>query len=339
MDWEAVERTAKERFAGSCRVCRVCDGRACAGEMPGMGGIGTGSSFTANVQALARVKLNLRTLHDRNEPDIGISLFGHNLDMPILAAPVAGAGMNMKNAVTEGELVGALLGGAAAAGSLGMVGDGPNPIIAQAGLGAIKANGGRGCAIAKPRRREEILRLLEPAVDAGAWAVGADVDAAGIIGMVRAGQYVGPRPWEEWADIIAQVKAPFILKGIMTADEAEMAAKTGAAAIVVSNHGGRVLDHTPGTAEVLPGIAERVKGKVTILADGGVRSGFDVLKMLALGADAVLVGRPMGIAAVGGGAEAVATLLKRYADELRSAMILTGCGTLGEVSSRVLWRG
>ena len=77
--------------------------------------------------------------------------------------------------------------------------------------------------------------------------------------------------------------------------------QAGASAIVVSNHGGRVLDFTPGAAEVLPAIVDRVKGKAIVFVDGGVRSGSDVLKLLALGADAVLVGRPVLIAAFGGG--------------------------------------
>ena len=302
-----------------------------------MGGVGTGASFIANIQALARYRLNLRTFHAKDTPDIHINLFGHALQMPILVAPVAGTTLNMRDAVLEEELAQAMLGGAAAAGSMGMAGDGPNPALAQIGFAAIKRLEGRGCFISKPRRPEDILRLLRQAEDSGAWAVGVDVDAAGIIGMVRAGQYVGPQPVKVWKEVVAQVKTPFILKGIMTPDEAEMAVDTGAAAIVVSNHGGRILDHTPGTAEVLPGIAKRVKGKVTLLVDGGVRSGYDALKMLALGADAVLVGRPMSIAAVGGGAEAVAALLGQYADQLRSAMILTGCENLAEITPKILW--
>jgi isopentenyl diphosphate isomerase/L-lactate dehydrogenase-like FMN-dependent dehydrogenase len=302
-----------------------------------MGGVGTGNSFMNNVQALAGYQLNLRTFHSKDAPDIRLNLFGKTLDMPILAAPVAGTPLNMNNAVPEEYLAEAMLGGAVAAGSLGMAGDGPNPAQGQAWLAALKRLDGRAAFISKPRRPEDILRLLRQAEDAGAWAVGVDVDAAGIINMVRAGQYVGPKPIEVWKEIIAQVKAPFILKGIMTPDEAEMAVGTGAAAIVVSNHGGRILDHTPGTADVLPYIADKVKGKITILVDGGVRSGYDALKMLALGADAVLVGRPLSIAAVGGGAEAVAWQMAQYADQLRSAMILTGCGSLAEITPDVLW--
>lgn len=339
MNWGEVKKTAKERFGGVCRVCPVCDGRACAGEMPGMGGVGTGNSFMNNVQALAEYRLNLRTFHGNDTPDIRANIFCKVLDMPILGAPVAGTPLNMNNAVPEEDLAEAMIAGPISAGSMGMMGDGPNPALAQAGIATLARHSGRGAFIAKPRKPEDIVRLLRQAEDAGAWAVGVDVDAAGIINMVRAGQYVGPKPVDVWKEIVAQFKPPFILKGIMTPDEAELAVDTGAAAIVVSNHGGRILDHTPGTAEVLPYIADAVKGDITILVDGGVRSGYDVLKMLALGADAVMVGRPLSIAAVGGGAEAVAWLMSQYADQLRSAMILTGCGSLSDISPDVLWGG
>jgi len=89
---------------------------------------------------------------------------------------------------------------------------------------------------------------------------------------------------------------------------------------------------------VLPEIAAAVKGRIRVLADGGVRGGADVLKMLALGAEAVLVGRPMATAAVGGGREGVAFLLERYAEELRTAMMYTGCGSLAEISPSAVRR-
>ena len=337
MDIAEIRQRAKERFNGACRVCRVCDGRACAGEMPGMGGVGTGASFIANVEALAAIHLNMRVIHNVSEPDISVELFGHRLSMPILAAPVAGALPNMRDAISEEDLALAMVGGSAAAGTVGLTGDGPHPIHFQAGLEAVIAHRGRGIPIVKPRPAEEILHRVRQAEEAGAWAVGVDVDAAGILNMVRAGQPVGPKPVKEWADIIAATDLPFILKGIMTVEDAKASVEAGAAAIVVSNHGGRVLDHTPGTAEVLPEIAESVRGDVLVMVDGGVRSGVDVLKMLALGADAVLVGRPLAIAAVGGGAEGVATILNQYADQLRSAMILTGCASLGEIDESILF--
>ena len=113
----------------------------------------------------------------------------------------------------------------------------------------------------------------------------------------------------------------------MCVEDALAAREAGAAAIVVSNHGGRVLDHTPGTAEVLPEIARAVRHDLVVLADGGVRRGVDVVKMLALGAHAVLVGRPLAIGAMGGGAEGVRLTLEQIRNELKVAMILTGCAT------------
>ena len=80
--------TAKERMKGFCRVCPVCDGRACAGEVPGMGGLGTGSSFKANVDALAKLKFNMRTIHAATEPDTRTELLGLPLSMPVLAAVI-----------------------------------------------------------------------------------------------------------------------------------------------------------------------------------------------------------------------------------------------------------
>jgi len=337
MDITEMNRLARERFKGTCRVCRVCDGRACAGEMPGMGGTGTGSSFIANVEALAAIKLNLRTIHQASEPDISFELFGYRLSTPILAAPVAGMRLNMGDAMSEADFVMAMIGGSGAAGSVGMTGDGPGPVVYSTGINVIRANGGRGIPIIKPRLAEEVVTRIRQAEEAGAWAVGVDVDAAGIIGMVRAGEPVGPKTVGAWREIIAATDLPFILKGIMTVEDAEAAVEAGAAAIVVSNHGGRVLDHTPGTADVLPEIAEAVRGDVFVLVDGGVRSGADVLKMLALGANAVLVGRPLAIAAMGGGAEGVTTVLDLYADQLRSAMILTGCASLDEIDESILF--
>jgi 4-hydroxymandelate oxidase len=337
MNIAEIGQTAKERFKGTCRVCRVCDGRACAGEMPGMGGTGTGSSFIANVEALAAIKLNLCAIHDASEPDIGFELFGYRLSMPILAAPIAGMRLNMGDAMPEADFVMAMIGGSRAAGSVGMTGDGPGPVIYSTGIDVIRAHDGRGIPIIKPRLAGEIVSRIRQAEEAGAWAVGIDVDAAGIIGMVRAGEPVGPKTVDAWRQIIAATDRPFILKGIMTVEDAEASAEAGAAAIVVSNHGGRVLDHTPGTAEVLPEIAEAVRGDMFVLVDGGVRSGVDVLKMLALGANAVLVGRPLVIAGVGGGAEGVTAVLDQYADQLRSAMILTGCASLDEIDESILF--
>jgi len=337
MELKEIYRIAKEKFKGACRVCPVCNGRACAGEMPGIGGIGTGSSFIANYESLARIKLNMRTLHDVREPDLSYEFFGRKLKMPILVAPVAGMIINMGNAMDEREYLSAMVGGAKDAGSMGCTCDGPNPMFTQVGMEILRENDGWGVPTLKPRPEGTFLPLAQSAEECGVNAIATDIDAAGIIHLKKAGQPAGPWPVQAWEKVISQVKVPVILKGVMTVQDARLAVKAGAAGMVVSNHGGRVLDHTPGTADVLPAIAAAVKGKIKIFVDGGIRSGADVLKMLALGAEAVLVGRPMAIAAVGGGKEGVALLLNHFADQLRTAMIYGGCRSLAEVSSSVLY--
>src|SRR5512138_953356 len=118
MDMKEIYRLARERFNGACRVCPVCNGRACAGEMPGMGGIGTGASFIANFESLARIKLQMRTIHEASDPDLSYDFFGRSLKMPILVAPLAGMTINMGKAMDEREYLSAMVAGAIEAGSI-----------------------------------------------------------------------------------------------------------------------------------------------------------------------------------------------------------------------------
>jgi isopentenyl diphosphate isomerase/L-lactate dehydrogenase-like FMN-dependent dehydrogenase len=296
----------------------------------------TGSSFIDNVRALAAVKVNMRVLHDRFRPDTRASLFGRDLSMPVLGAAVAGAALNYGSVLTEADLAGSMVEGCVREGTVSMTGDGPDMAVLKIGLEAIKAAGGQGIPIIKPLPNKTIIEKIRVAEDHGVMAVGIDVDAAGFLNMVLAGAPVGPKPLDDLLEITASTKLPVILKGIMTPSDAEIAVRAGAAAIVVSNHGGRALDHTPGVAWVLPEIVRVVGGKIAVLADGGVRRGIDVLKYLALGADAVLVGRPLALGAVGARAEGVALTLQAIRSELVRAMILTGSGNVGEITGRVL---
>lgn len=338
MEMTEIRQTARERMKGYCRVCPVCDGRACAGEVPGMGGLGTASAFKANVASLAARRFTMRLLHDVVEPETATELLGRTLELPVLAAPIGGVSFNMGGEVSEEDYIRAVIDGCAEKGTLGSVGDGVPPFIHQAGYAAIRERGGAGIPFIKPWEDREFAEKLELALETGTDIIGMDVDAAGLVTLRLMGRPVSPKPPERLREIIQGTGAKFILKGVMTPEDAEKAADAGAAAIVVSNHGGRVLDHTPGVAEVLPEVSAAVKGKITVLADGGVRTGGDVLKMLALGADAVMVGRPFSVAAVGGLTEGVTTYLDQLKSELSAAMILTGCRSVREVSADILYK-
>lgn len=337
MDLRSLRVAAKERLKGYCRVCPNCNGLVCAGEVPGMGGVGSGSAFTANIEALAEWRLNMRTIHAVKTVETSLSLFGMELTMPILAAPMTGVSYNFGGGMTEGEFTDIMIAGALRAGTIGMTGDGADPAMYDGGIESIRKNGSSGIPVVKPRAQEEIAKLLRKAEEAGVSAVGMDIDGAGLVTMALKGQPVGPKTPAELKEVIGSTGLPFILKGIMTVEEAELAVEAGAAALVVSNHGGRVLDCTPGVADVLGDIAAAVKGRIAVLADGGVRSGVDVLKYLALGADAVLVGRPLVVGAFGGGREGVAFLLNAMRNELVQAMLLTGVADVKQVSREILF--
>lgn len=263
--------------------------------------------------------------------------------MPVLGAAVAGVRVNKMDGITERELAQAMIGGPQAAGTIGMGGDGGDPEVFEAAIAATAEFGGHAIPVIKPREQDALIQRILRARDAGAVAIAVDVDAAALVNMALLGQKVEPKTGEQIREVVQAADRPVILKGIMTPEDAVIAREAGAAGIVVSNHGGRALDHTPGTADVLPGIVRAIKGesaarrgRTAVLVDGGVRNGVDVLKMLALGADAVLVGRPLCVAAVGGGAEGVRLQLEEYAKQLQVAMMLTGCASLAEVTGEVL---
>ena len=337
MEMKEVRGNARDRMKGFCRVCVTCDGRACSGEVPGMGGLGTGSTFRANVDALGFVKLNMRVLHEAADPDTSVEILGLKLDLPVLAAPIGGVSFNMGDKVTESDYISSKLAGCKAKGIIGCTGDGVPEFIYQSAFAAISGLGGHGIPFIKPWEDAELFEKLDKAVATGAPAIGMDVDACGLVTLRKMGRPVSPRSVEQMKAVRKRVDAKFILKGIMTPDEARKAVDIGADAIVVSNHGGRVLDHAPGTADVLADVADAVKGQITVLADGGVRTGVDVLKFLALGADAVMIGRPFSIASIGGGQEGVETYLDALRGELNAAMVLTGTASAASVSRDILW--
>jgi isopentenyl diphosphate isomerase/L-lactate dehydrogenase-like FMN-dependent dehydrogenase len=180
-----------------------------------------------------------------------------------------------------------------------------------------------------------LLRLIEEAEKIGAIAVGVDVDGAGSVPMALKGQPVFRKSAAELKELVQSTRLPFIIKGITSEEDAYAALETGCRVVSISNHGGRTLDSMLGIAEVLPRLVPILKGKVTVTADGGVRTGFDVIKMLALGAEFVMVGREMIRAAIGGGAEGVRSEAEFLAKDLRKAMIMTSCNSRAEIGRHI----
>jgi isopentenyl diphosphate isomerase/L-lactate dehydrogenase-like FMN-dependent dehydrogenase len=333
-----VLKVAREKLYPRCRVCPECNGVACSGEVPGFGGIGSGASFRNNYDSLARLHLTMRTVHDVKKPDTSITLFGQDLALPVLSGATGGVTYNMGGKMTEEAYVDAIIGGCRAAGTMALIADGigdPTDVFLRR-MNVVKQYGGKVVVLIKPKTQDEIIRRIRMVEEAGGVAFGIDIDSAGRAARAVAGQTVEPKTPKQLAELAKSTHLPFFVKGIMTADEAQMAIDAGARAIGVSNHGGRVLDHTLGVSQVLPAIAKRAKGKVAIIADGAVRHGTDVLKLLALGADATLCGRPLVRGAHGGGKEGVALMLAAIRGELVDSMVLTGTAKARAVSGRII---
>ncbi len=144
--------------------------------------------------------------------------------------------------------------------------------------------------------------------------------------------------WSDIAWLRSITSLPIIVKGILHPDDARLAVDAGVAAVIVSNHGGRTLDTVPPTAQVLPDIVAAVAQRVPVLVDGGIRRGTDVLKAIALGATAVLVGRPALCGLANAGAMGVAHVIRLLRDELEIAMALTGCRTLADANAQLLYQ-
>jgi 4-hydroxymandelate oxidase len=144
--------------------------------------------------------------------------------------------------------------------------------------------------------------------------------------------------WEDLAWLVSLTRLPVLVKGVLNPKDAQDAMTAGVAGIIVSNHGGRVLDTLPATIEALPAVAQAVAGRVPILLDGGIRRGTDIVKALALGASAVLVGLPVMHGLAAAGAAGVAHVLHMLRTELETAMVLCGCSTLGDINRDVLWQ-
>jgi isopentenyl diphosphate isomerase/L-lactate dehydrogenase-like FMN-dependent dehydrogenase len=281
----------------------------------------------------------MRTCHDVHKPDLRTTLFGHPLAFPITSAVTGGTTYNMGGRIGEEEYVDAILGGCLQAGTIGWVADGieDDLDVFKRRLKVLAATfRGQAIVVIKPKSQEEIIKRVHMVEEAGAIAWAIDIDSAGRAARAVPGQTVEPKTPAKLRELVKCSKLPFIVKGIMTVEEAQLAVDCGAAGIGVSNHGGRVLDHTPGVAEALPPIAAKLKGKTVLLADGAVRYGADALKLLALGADVVLVGRPLVRGAHGAGRDGVALILDKMKSELTDSMVLTGTPDIRSISRSIL---
>ena len=339
MTYPEVLANARTCIGQYCKACPVCNGVACKNQIPGPGAKGVGDTAIRNYNKWADIRVNMDTLCPGGAPDTTLELFGKSFRYPFFAGPVGAVNLHYSDTYTDMTYNDVLVRACAENGIAAFTGDGTNPTVMEMATRAISAAGGCGVPTIKPWNIDTIREKMAQAKASGCFAVAMDVDAAGLPFLKNMTPPAGSKSVEELAEIVQLAERPFIVKGVMTVKGALKAKQAGAAAIVVSNHGGRVLDQCPATAEVLPAIADAVGDRVMVLVDGGIRTGLDVFKALALGADGVLIGRPFVTMVYGGGEEGVAAYVRKLADELSDTMAMCGAHSLKEICREMLWQG
>jgi 4-hydroxymandelate oxidase len=321
-------------------------------------------TMRANRLGFERLALSPRVLVDVSEIDTRVSLFGAELQCPMLLAPIA----YHRVFHPEGELASAR--GANTAGAGFVVSSFTTTAIDEI---ARETQHPLWFQLYVQRDREFTRDMVERAVAQGCKAVCVTVDTpvlgcrygqlqfalpAGIecvhlrgLGqklMVTGHQTRGSRIYDllfdpkfSWRDLewlCSFARVPVLLKGVLTPEDAAHAVEAGMDGIIVSNHGGRNLDTLPSAIEALPRVANAVGGRIPVLMDSGIRRGTDILMALALGAHAVLIGRPYAYGLAAGGAEGVERVIRILREELERAMALTGRRSIAEIDSSVLWQ-
>ncbi len=340
MDYNEILSAARECVGPYCKACPVCNGRACGNTMPGPGCKFPGNAAARNYDKWQEICVNMDTLcQNFADPDVSFEMFGHRFSAPIFAAPLGAVDLHYGPKYKDQQYNAILVKAAAEYGVMALTGDGVDPDIMKAASDDMVKAGGMGCPTIKPWNKEAVFEKLDILNSKGIFAAAMDIDGAGLPFLKAMNPNAGSKTVEEMREIIGYAKMPFIIKGIMTPAGALKAVESGAKAIVVSNHGGRVQGGVPSTAEVLPAIAEAVKGKITILVDGGIRSGVDVFRAIALGADGVLIGRPMLTMIYGGGEEGFKVYMNKLVGELKSTMTMCGAASLKDISRDMIWLG
>lgn len=332
MIYEEVLANARTCVGEICKACPVCNGKACGSRIPGPGAKGTGTVAIENYEAWQKLCVNMDTICENKPVDLSFEIFGQTFKAPVFAAPIGAMKLHYGDKYDDLEYNDILVSACAGTGIAAFTGDGTNPAVMEGATKAIKAAGGKGIPTVKPWDVNTLAEKFALVKESNAFACAMDVDAAGLPFLKNLTPPAGSKSAAELKEIIEKAGVPFILKGIMTVKGALKAKEAGASAIVVSNHGGRVLDQCPPTAEVLPEIADAVGKDMKIFVDGGIRSGVDVFKALALGADAVLIGRPYVTAVYGGAADGVEALTAKLISELEDAMAMCGAHSLKEIT-------
>lgn len=299
-----------------------------------------------NCSSFGKIRLKPRVLVDVSNIDTSVEISGQKFAFPILLAPVG----LQRLYHSDGEI--AAVRGAGRAGATYTISSYSTTCLEEI---TQAAEGPTWMQIYLQPDREFTRDVVQRAEAAGcrAFCVTVDLPVIGVRNRMERARFAVPAELSvphmmenftgspvTWSDIewlLSITRLPVLLKGILDPDDAEIAVSCGASGIIVSNHGARDLDSTPATIDALPLVAENVAGRIPILMDGGIRRGTDVLKAIALGAKAILIGRPFCFGLAVGGAEGVTRVVDILRKEFEISMALTGRTSVTEIDASVIW--
>lgn len=325
-----IRKEAAAKLSGVCSVCRVCDGVECAGWLPGIGSCGNGGGFKQNLRTLQEIAVLSDVFSDLDNINTGSDLFGIPLDLPVIPAPISNMKRNLRAIFSEDEYNRIVLTGAKKSGSIGCIAQREceeeesldylfGPLCDVYGYGIPFFNPYTGLTAAH--------RHIEQAFKLGAKVVGLSVDVKD--------KPIGDR----WLpELVKNAPVPLLVKGILSPGNALRALEAGIKGLILSNRGGRVLENLPSGYHLLQEVRKEAGNSAMIIADGGIRSGEDVFKVLALGAHLVLIGRPVFISSAGAGSNGVSFYLNEIRNELRNTMLLAGAKTVSEIKADMIQR-
>jgi 4-hydroxymandelate oxidase len=300
-----------------------------------------------NHEAYERIRLNPRILVDVSKVDTRVRILGHDLPFPILLAPTGAQGF----VYPDGDLASAR--GAGLAGTIYTISSSASKPVDEV---AKAATGPVWFQLYVQKDRGFTKELVQRAEGAGCRALCVTVDSPNqgarnreerakwelpprALPNLKGADYLDPSlSWKDIDWLRGFAKTPVLLKGVLNPDDAALAVEAGVAGILVSNHGARNLDTVPATIDALPFVVEKVRGRVPVLVDGGIRRGTDIVKALALGANAVLIGRPYLWALGVAGSDGVARVVEILRKELVLAMQLCGRPNVASIDRSVIWR-
>ncbi len=332
MNYQEALASARGNIGPYCKACPECNGKACGNKIPGPGAKGFGDTAIRNYDAWKSIRVVMDTIVENTEPDTSVELFGRTFNFPFFAGPVGAVNLHYGDSLDDMAYNNILVRACAEAGIAAFTGDGTNPKVVEAAAEAINAAKGCGIPTIKPWDLGTIQTKFALVEAAEPCAIAMDIDAAGLPFLKNLNPPAGSKTVEEMREIVSLTNRPFIIKGIMSVKGALKAREAGAYGIVVSNHGGRVLDGCDATAHVLEEIATAIGNDMKIFVDGGIRSGTDVFRALALGADAVLIARPFVVSVYGGKEDGVKAYIQKLGAELAETMKMCGAASLADIT-------